>query len=729
MSVNRYYDLDLELYDYHRDGDGESLRTRVTRAPVGAQREIDAPRVQFPSRLRGRLRELERRGLELEGLIEVGEDLAGLLLPLSVRAVFRRNLDRLGSDDGLRLRIRPDTPELAALPWEYAYVAPADMPAGRKGPEGFLALDPRISLVRHEIVEGPATPITPMLADDIRLVALLSEVDDAAFPALDLAVEELNLRQALAGVGGIDLRVLRPGTHDQLEEVLTGDATVFHFAGHGEMEREMGVEPGTIEGSGRLILSGDDRRPVPLDATNLALELGARGVRLAVLSACEAAGRDPVTPWSGVASALFRQGIPAVVGMQYTVRDRNAIAFSRRFYRALGAGKSIDTAVSDGRLGIFHRGGGGDRDWGVPVLYLREGPSVLFPPPAAPFRRNLGLAVAAVAVLGYWFSLHIYPLVGRGAASWTAKLGLGAGALAVLAALGKLVGSYLARAFQSEQGSFVDRWLRHRRAPTVLVPVLIAALLLFGSTSSIYLRHDDDSVDQVQLALETSDGYRFDVLPELVTSVEDDRTLAGGPLLLRLPPRRLLVHVEQPAGWDSQVAAVSPRPWRRVQLLVSRDLVKTELRILRLAPNNTLAFWPAAPGDEAPSKTFALTVTIGDRRYTLEDFRQGVVYLGGPPEVLTSAIAGETIDQRRESLRRCLFPPGVADAEMMGLWGPEVGSRRQLLETPILTGDETLVIEVVETVTSTLWSKKTVSAAELETDTVNTVCLGRRPSL
>ena len=61
----------------------------------------------------------------------------------------------------------------------------------------------------------------------------------------------------------------------------------------------------------------------------------------------------------------------------------------------------------------------------------------------------------------------------------------------------------------------------------------------------------------------------------------------------------------------------------------------------------------------------------------------------------------------------------------MVLWGPEVGIRRQVLETPILTGDETLVVEVVETATSTLWSKKTVSAAELETDTINTVCLGR----
>ena len=36
----------------------------------------------------------------------------------------------------------------------------------------------------------------------------------------------------------------------------------------------MGEEPGTFESAGRLLLSGDDRRPAPLDAANLALELG-----------------------------------------------------------------------------------------------------------------------------------------------------------------------------------------------------------------------------------------------------------------------------------------------------------------------------------------------------------------------------------------------------------------------------------------------------------------------
>ena len=124
----------------------------------------------------------------------------------------------------------------------------------------------------------------------------------------------------------------------------------------------MGEKPGTIEGEGQLILSSDENRADPVDAGTLALELKDKGVRLVVLNACEAAGRDPVTAWSGVASTLAQQGIPAVVGMQYTIRDGSAIAFSRRFYHALANGDSIDTAVSEGRLGVLGRGGGEERD-------------------------------------------------------------------------------------------------------------------------------------------------------------------------------------------------------------------------------------------------------------------------------------------------------------------------------------------------------------------------------
>jgi hypothetical protein len=98
-----------------------------------------------------------------------------------------------------------------------------------------------------------------------------------------------------------------------------------------------------------------------------------------VLGACKGGTRDRVNAWTGVAPALTRAGIPAVVGMQFTVGDRNAIAFSRQFYRSLAAGQPIDAAVTDGRLAIRNRSGRDERDWGVPVLYLRTEEGVLFP--------------------------------------------------------------------------------------------------------------------------------------------------------------------------------------------------------------------------------------------------------------------------------------------------------------------------------------------------------------
>ena len=92
-----------------------------------------------------------------------------------------------------------------------------------------------------------------------------------------------------------------------------------------------------------------------LSGEKLAINLKGRGIRLAILGACEGGRRDEINPWTGVAPALTKASIPAVVGMQYTIRDANAIAFSRQFYRALAAGQPIDAAVTEGRLAIFNQ--------------------------------------------------------------------------------------------------------------------------------------------------------------------------------------------------------------------------------------------------------------------------------------------------------------------------------------------------------------------------------------
>ena len=141
----------------------------------------------------------------------------------------------------------------------------------------------------------------------------------------------------------------------------------------------MGARVGTQVGKGALVLVGEDGGAELFPVEKLALTLVGREIRLAVFGACKTAQRDQYNAWTGIAPALTRAGIPAVVAMQYAIRDVNAVAFSRRFYSALASGETIDAAVTDGRQAIFNRSNSDERDWGVPVLYLRTPGGVLFP--------------------------------------------------------------------------------------------------------------------------------------------------------------------------------------------------------------------------------------------------------------------------------------------------------------------------------------------------------------
>lgn len=109
-------------------------------------------------------------------------------------------------------------------------------------------------------------------------------------------------------------------------------------------------------------------------------------MRLAVLGACNGATRDAGGSWTGVAPALVKEKIPAVVAMQFKVGDRAAISFMLTFYARVLDGYPVDQAVSEARRQIYRNPGPqGDwatiRDWGTPVLYLRSPDGILFPEP------------------------------------------------------------------------------------------------------------------------------------------------------------------------------------------------------------------------------------------------------------------------------------------------------------------------------------------------------------
>jgi hypothetical protein len=374
----KYVNIDVEAFDYTQEGELEKFRVRVAASPAGEQKITDAEQVALPTNLRSRRVMLERRTLNADQTIAFGEDLAAAILPPRARLFLTRSLERLRDDEALRIRLKLDMLALVDLPWEYIYIAESDTAAGQKGPGGFLTLNRRLSLVRYEVMGQAQSQLTPVEGQNLRVVSIMANPDGT--PQLDLETERNILQSALSGLGNVTADFYSNATVKMLDDALDKETHVFHFAGHGKFEGDMGASFGSVEGKGFLSLVGENGEEQAFPSGALALLLRHRNVRLAVLGACEVARRDTVNAWTGIVPALALAGIPAIVGMQMTISDRNALTFSQRLYQALADGKSIDEAVTVGRIAIFTRAADADeRDWGVPVLYHRAAEGVLFP--------------------------------------------------------------------------------------------------------------------------------------------------------------------------------------------------------------------------------------------------------------------------------------------------------------------------------------------------------------
>lgn len=488
--MRSYRDFDLEITEPQRDAAGvESLLVRVAASPAGEQRRAEATRVPLGPELRRDCGRLDRRELDLAGLLALGRALGDLLLPEPARRYFERSRAALDEGEGLRLRLKLDTWGVADLPWEFAWVAPGGTAAEPAGAAGFLALDPRLSLVRYELLAEPLGSLAPTGSRKLRVVAVLAAPRDPRWAPLDLEGEERGLRSALASRREIALEVVAGATLAGLEKSLLDGAQVFHFAGHGRFQAAPDERIDTVAGRGFLVFCEGDGRAREVPAETVVVNLRGREVRLAVLGACEGARRDRFNPWTGIAPALIRGGLPAAVAMQSTLYDRSAVAFSTRFYEALARGLTVDEAVSAGRVAIFNASGPGERDWGVPVLYLRAESGVLFPRPDGVAAggaagdplggrgwANAGLSTLALALLAATFHAYVQP---RFAARWLWGAGLSA------ATVGGLALAWLQWLAGDEVRVWLRRGLRHART-TLLVGA--AALLLAGSTAWLVAR-------------------------------------------------------------------------------------------------------------------------------------------------------------------------------------------------------------------------------------------------
>jgi hypothetical protein len=373
-----YDEITIEAGDVRRERAGNGQRmlrftVRVLASPAGDMRPEEAVQAEVDERaLLGAVGQLEAQSLEPAALVALGRTLGDALLPgagtPNVRELFATSLARaVSGGKGLRLRLRLP-PELAPFPWELLYLERN----GGGEMDGFVALDPRVAIVRHEPLAALAPG--PLAPGPLKLVVALASPPDMA--PVDLARNRRAIEGALAGGAGVQALFLEDATLEDVRKGLAG-AEIFHFTGHGGVLERQAAD-GSIIKVGTVAL--DDQR---VDAELLGMNLRGGGVRLAVLGGCETARRDGVGVWGAVAPGLIRAEVPAVVAYQLTVSEEGARTFNAALYGALVAGAPLEQALAAGRLAVYNLDPGGV-EWAVPVLYMRAADGTLFAGAAEP---------------------------------------------------------------------------------------------------------------------------------------------------------------------------------------------------------------------------------------------------------------------------------------------------------------------------------------------------------
>ena len=303
MAVKEYREFVLIADEAKKDVSGlRQFTVQVFSTPGAGEgpKELRELSPELAKDLTRQLYRLEHRKLDVQEVISVGEALADLLLPTKSRGFFTRSLDNLERGQGLRIRLRLH-PLLADIPWEYMYIQRGE---GEKDETGFLALDPRISLVRHEALGIPgdldSTPRTR------RVVAAMACPEEPGYAPLDLDQEQANLEEALSGLPNLKLVPVLDATIQALKDKLEEGADIFHFAGHGLFKQTaQGESFGSIEGEGELAFVTAEGTAAGIPAAQLAVNLQGHGVQLAVLGACQTGRRDGQNVWSGTVAALM----------------------------------------------------------------------------------------------------------------------------------------------------------------------------------------------------------------------------------------------------------------------------------------------------------------------------------------------------------------------------------------------------------------------------------------
>ncbi|MPZ51529.1 MAG: CHAT domain-containing protein [Acidimicrobiia bacterium] len=370
MDEREYVDFDLSI-----EPTGDGLEARVLDSPSGEA--VEAFEMPFTAEglenfilKMGGPRSGVRRGLmpPVTDARGFGGALYDALFTGEIETCFRRSLDQADREEkGLRLRLRlGEVGDVVDIPWEFLY----SEALGR-----FLVLSSETPLVRYIDLSSRIKPLE--VEPPLRILMVVSEPKNA--PPLDVEREQRLVRMATSDLvrdGRLELHTLPDATLSSLQHRLRQDTFhILHFVGHG------GFDEAT--GDGVVYMEDDDGMARAVTGHDLGILLhDHRSLRIALLNACEGARTSTEDPFTGVAQSLVRQGIPAVVAMQFEITDSAAMVFSHEFFLSIADGYPVDAATSEARKAVFAAGNA--LEWATPVLYLRSEDGRVFDVQAQP---------------------------------------------------------------------------------------------------------------------------------------------------------------------------------------------------------------------------------------------------------------------------------------------------------------------------------------------------------
>ena len=261
--------------------------------------------------------------------------------------------------DGLRLRLALQPPAVAALPWESLY------DPDRKSA---FAASGRTPLVRVENLfryVGRPRPLRASLP--VKILIAAPEDPSAQIDAeSEIAATQQMLKKIGAGTFLVNILSGRFSIVDLRRRIEAQQPDILHVISHGLPD---GIQLWQ-RGRPRLVSSASMRSTLERSTS----------VKLVFLNACLAGVGSEEIAFTSVGSQLLQAGVPAVIAMQFSIREDAAIDFAQFLYEELVMGTcpgTIDAAVAYARSSLYSLNPG-DFSFGTPILWLNAEDGLIF---------------------------------------------------------------------------------------------------------------------------------------------------------------------------------------------------------------------------------------------------------------------------------------------------------------------------------------------------------------